>query len=113
MLSTSQTMINFNKYFDPPVNDEERHITRFEDSSGRTDRVFRQADHRFEWTMDEFQVWCDHIADCATYGYEVESLGVGPFWSYPTRQDYVNVRPPQDPRGIRGNSLPLKFLSFE
>jgi len=94
---------DFNKYFDSPVNDEECRTTRFKDPTGRTDRIFRQADHHFEWTMDEFQVWCNHIA--ATYGYNVEFSGVGPFWSYPTRQDYTNgpdlkIRPPEESGAI-------------
>jgi hypothetical protein len=101
---------DFNKYFDPPVNDEERRTTRFKDPTGRTDRIFRQADHRFEWTMDEFQVWCNHIA--ATYGYEVEFSGVGPFWSYPTRQDYangpdLNVRPPRNPEQFFASQISI------
>ncbi|KJA19363.1 hypothetical protein HYPSUDRAFT_56655 [Hypholoma sublateritium FD-334 SS-4] len=91
---------DFNKYFDSPVNEEERRTTRFKDPTGRTDRIFRQADHRFEWTMDEFQTWCSRIA--STYGYNVEFTGVGSFRSYPTRRDYSNgpdsnPQPPSDP----------------
>lgn len=91
---------DFNKYFDSPVNEEERRTTRFKDLTRRTDRIFRQADHRFEWTMEEFQAWCSRIA--STYGYNVEFAGVGSFRSYPTRQDYINgpdlnLRPPSSP----------------
>ena len=90
----------FNKYFDSPVNEEERETTRFRDPTGRTDRTFRQADHRFEWLMVEFQAWCKQIA--STYGYKVEFTGVGSFQLYPTRQDYINgpdpnLRPPNNP----------------
>jgi 3' terminal RNA ribose 2'-O-methyltransferase Hen1 len=37
---------------------------------------FRHADHRFEWTRQEFQDWANGIA--ARFGYEVRFLGVGP-----------------------------------
>jgi 3' terminal RNA ribose 2'-O-methyltransferase Hen1 len=37
---------------------------------------FRHADHRFEWTRDEFRVWAERIE--ATYGYKVSFSGIGP-----------------------------------
>ena len=37
---------------------------------------FRHADHRFEWTRQEFQGWATGIA--ARFGYEVRFLPVGP-----------------------------------
>lgn len=37
---------------------------------------FRHADHRFEWTREEFQSWCNRIATACQYS--VEFLGVGP-----------------------------------
>jgi 3' terminal RNA ribose 2'-O-methyltransferase Hen1 len=37
---------------------------------------FRHADHRFEWTREEFQHWADSI--CDRFGYTVECLPVGP-----------------------------------
>jgi hypothetical protein len=36
---------------------------------------FRHADHKFEWSRQEFQKWCFKI--CALYNYEVEFSGVG------------------------------------
>ncbi|KAK3594724.1 hypothetical protein CHS0354_001549 [Potamilus streckersoni] len=36
---------------------------------------FRHADHKFEWTKEQFQSWCDNTAD--TWGYEVNYTGVG------------------------------------
>ena len=37
---------------------------------------FRHADHRFEWTRQEFQDWANGIA--ARFGYAVRFLPVGP-----------------------------------
>jgi 3' terminal RNA ribose 2'-O-methyltransferase Hen1 len=37
---------------------------------------FRHADHRFEWTRQEFQAWANDIAQC--FGYTVRFLSVGP-----------------------------------
>jgi hypothetical protein len=37
---------------------------------------FRHADHRFEWTRQEFQDWATGIA--ARFGYSVRFLPVGP-----------------------------------
>jgi len=37
---------------------------------------FRHADHRFEWTRQEFQAWAERIGQ--TYGYAVRFLPVGP-----------------------------------
>ena len=47
----------------------------FPDPTGRTDRVFRHDDHKFEWTPEEFRKWCETVAD--DYGYEVTIQGVG------------------------------------
>jgi hypothetical protein len=37
---------------------------------------FRDADHRFEWTRDEFRNWATGVA--AKHGYKVRFLPVGP-----------------------------------
>jgi 3' terminal RNA ribose 2'-O-methyltransferase Hen1 len=37
--------------------------------------TFRDQDHRFEWTRQEFQAWAEPIA--AKYGYAVEFQGIG------------------------------------
>jgi 3' terminal RNA ribose 2'-O-methyltransferase Hen1 len=36
---------------------------------------FRHADHRFEWTREEFRAWCDR--QCAQFGYTVEYHAIG------------------------------------
>ena len=45
------------------------------DPTGRTARVFRHHDHKFEWTIEEFAQWCSAVA--AEWGYTVEVGGVG------------------------------------
>jgi len=39
--------------------------------------AFRHSDHRFEWTRDEFQSWCDGVAK--RHGYTVRIQPVGDF----------------------------------
>ena len=45
------------------------------DPTGRTTRVFRHSDHKFEWTRDEFKNWCLSQAD--QWGYDVKYGGIG------------------------------------
>jgi len=45
------------------------------DPTGRTDRVFRHTDHKFEWTREEFQTWCQETAE--EWGYEVNETTIG------------------------------------
>jgi len=47
----------------------------YPDPTGRTDRIFRHYDHKFEWTTEEFRTWCEDAAN--VWGYEVEMSGVG------------------------------------
>ena len=47
----------------------------FLDPTGRTTRVFRHSDHKFEWTRDEFKNWC--ISQAEQWGYDVEYGGIG------------------------------------
>ena len=45
------------------------------DPTGRTQRVFRHHDHKFEWTRSEFREWC--TSQALAWGYKVEISGVG------------------------------------
>lgn len=45
------------------------------DPTGRTDRIFRHSDHKFEMTLDEFEEWCSSVA--AEFGYEVKTWTIG------------------------------------
>lgn len=45
------------------------------DPTGRTERIFRHHDHKFEWTVEEFAQWCNAVA--GEWGYMVEIGGVG------------------------------------
>lgn len=47
----------------------------FPDPTGRTTRIFRHPDHKFEWTAEECVEWCKVAAD--QWGYEVIVDGVG------------------------------------
>ena len=47
----------------------------FLDPTGRTSRVFRHSDHKFEWTIREFEEWC--TATARKWGYTVHTSGVG------------------------------------
>jgi len=47
----------------------------YPDPTGRTARVFRHSDHKFEWTRDEFKSWC--ISQAEEWGYDVEYGGIG------------------------------------
>ncbi|KAG0302465.1 Small RNA 2'-O-methyltransferase, partial [Dissophora globulifera] len=42
---------------------------------GTAEAIFRNDDHRFEWTRQEFQDWCTPAAE--QYGYSVTFTGVG------------------------------------
>ncbi|GAA97122.1 hypothetical protein E5Q_03797, partial [Mixia osmundae IAM 14324] len=53
---------------------------RFADPTGRTDRTFRDLDHKFEWTRVEFKEWCARMA--SEYDYDVELAGVGSLANY-------------------------------
>lgn len=55
------------------VDSEGKHC--FLDPTGRTERHFRDADHKFEWTRSEFEEWCRSIT--SKYEYGVEFSGVG------------------------------------
>jgi len=47
----------------------------FPDPTGWTDRIFRHDDHKFEWTREEFQTWCQETAN--QWGYEVNETAIG------------------------------------
>jgi hypothetical protein len=77
---------DFNQYFQrkasvkgkKKVDEEARH--EFKDPTGRTERVFRDSDHKFEWTQNEFKEWCESIT--STYDYSVSISGVGSLRNY-------------------------------
>ncbi|KAF8800824.1 hypothetical protein BYT27DRAFT_7199270 [Phlegmacium glaucopus] len=47
----------------------------YPDPTGRTDRIFRHSDHKFEWTREEFTMWCEETAK--EWGYEVQQTSIG------------------------------------
>lgn len=69
---------DFNRYFDTSTPQSASY--RFPDPTGRTSRVFRDDDHKFEWTEDEFKGWCDSTSQ--QYEYDVEITGCGSHANY-------------------------------
>nr|GAT45288.1 predicted protein [Mycena chlorophos] len=60
----------------PSAPRSQRERQGFPDPTGRTDRIFRHHDHKFEWMIDEFHTWCRETAD--EWDYELEEMdGVG------------------------------------
>lgn len=47
----------------------------FPDPTQRTDRVFRHSDHKFEWTVEEFEAWVGETAK--EWGYEPKWTSIG------------------------------------
>ncbi|TFK20722.1 hypothetical protein FA15DRAFT_646656 [Coprinopsis marcescibilis] len=47
----------------------------FKDPTNRTDRVFRHSDHKFEWTREEFEQWCNETATAWGYGVRWTTIG--------------------------------------
>ncbi|KAI6123564.1 hypothetical protein EDD16DRAFT_1546743 [Pisolithus croceorrhizus] len=62
----------FNARFSPPGT---RDLMGHADPTGRTDRVFRHRDHKFEWTIEEFSSWCVTVSK--EWGYTVEIGNIG------------------------------------
>ncbi len=61
----------FNERFSAPG---EKHWG-FPDPTGRTNRIFRHDDHKFEWSVDECVSWCKAAAE--QWGYDVTIDGIG------------------------------------
>ncbi|KAG1808379.1 uncharacterized protein BJ212DRAFT_1383113 [Suillus subaureus] len=73
LLLVTTPSYGFNARFSPPglINT----ATGFPDPTKRTDRVFRHHDHKFEWTIEEFQEWCEGTAQ--EWGYDVDTTTIG------------------------------------
>ena len=59
----------------PSDEDSEVRDGGFLDPTRRTKRVFRHPDHKFEWTIHEFEEWCTTTAQ--KWGYTVHTSGIG------------------------------------
>ena len=83
--STSTSRPTWSRSADPPPSSAEDHPAYlFPDPTGRTKRVFRDEDHKLEWTPDEFRSWCaDALRSAGAEGdYDVEYSGVGSLEAY-------------------------------
>ncbi|CDS00115.1 hypothetical protein [Sporisorium scitamineum] len=76
----------------------------FPDPTGRTDRVFRHEDHKFEFTPDEFKEWCETIAD--DFGYQVHIQGIGSGIYRVPKEEMVPPVPPEQGAKIWKASRP-------
>jgi hypothetical protein len=73
LLLVTTPSYGFNARFSPPGLTNT--ATGFPDPTRRTNRVFRHHDHKFEWTIEEFQEWCEGIAH--EWGYDVDTTTIG------------------------------------
>ncbi|GAA5839878.1 hypothetical protein JCM9279_005193 [Rhodotorula babjevae] len=83
--SASTSRPTWSRSADPPPTSTEEHPAHlFPDPTGRTKRVFRDDDHKLEWTPDEFRSWCaDALRAAGAEGdYDVEYSGVGSLEAY-------------------------------
>ncbi|CDR48780.1 hypothetical protein NBRC10512_007195 [Rhodotorula toruloides] len=76
------------------TDDEESHLHL--DPSGRTNRVFRDATHLFEWTPEEFRSWCGEAlaAHSSEDEYDLRFTGVGSLASYYSKTETGEVQFP-------------------
>ncbi|BGP28032.1 small RNA 2-O-methyltransferase [Rhodotorula toruloides] len=74
--------------------DEESHL--HPDPSGRTNRMFRDPTHLFEWTPEEFRSWCEDAltAHSSEDEYELRFTGVGSLASYYSKTEAGEVQFP-------------------
>ncbi|GAA6006730.1 hypothetical protein JCM11491_003161 [Sporobolomyces phaffii] len=91
----------FNPYFPPPdpstpSSSASEPSTLFPDPTRRTERVFRDPTHLFEFTPDEFETWCRRaLADCgSTDEYTLSFTGVGSLAAYYADSGGVPPSPP-------------------
>ncbi|KAL0067875.1 hypothetical protein AAF712_005043 [Marasmius tenuissimus] len=74
LLLVTTPSYTFNARFAAP-NAPANRRSGFPDPTGRTDRVFRHDDHKFEWTPEEFKEWC--VAEAERWGYDVRLSDIG------------------------------------
>lgn len=73
LLLVTTPSYTFNARFSPPGSTNTS--TGFPDPTNRTTRVFRHHDHKFEFTIEEFRVWCEGVG--REWGYEVDVSTIG------------------------------------
>lgn len=102
---------DFNRYFpsaDAKNGEEDKH--RVPDPTGRTDRFFRDDDHKFEWTQAEFQAWARQAAD--EHGFDVEFSGCGSYSNYFGGYSMVSSDQPARPKPAPRPDAPADPDSF-
>ncbi|PWN36091.1 uncharacterized protein FA14DRAFT_51709 [Meira miltonrushii] len=66
-----------NYSFNVKFKNDQHRSTKYKDPTGRTDRVFRHSDHKFEWTKNEFRSWIEKIAEKYEYQAKFDEVGKG------------------------------------
>ncbi|KAH7911687.1 hypothetical protein BJ138DRAFT_1006068 [Hygrophoropsis aurantiaca] len=72
LLLISTPSYNFNARFSPPGTERP---DGYPDPTGRTNRIFRHHDHKFEWDTEEFGRWCKDVAREWGYSARVDTIG--------------------------------------
>jgi hypothetical protein len=117
---------DFNAHFVPSSAEEESQY-RIADPTGQTDRVFRDSDHKFEWTAAEFDEWCTRLAK--EFDYDVQIGGVGSLDNYLGRRSmflphlpspsttsslpFTTLAKRSDPINVEGVADPKKFFATQ
>ncbi|KAJ9091084.1 hypothetical protein QFC19_009258 [Naganishia cerealis] len=121
MIVSIPVRLQFNAKFprsDDPAHSHSQGQKGFLDPTGRTDRVFRHSDHKFEMNEREFQRWCDAAED---WGYTATIGGVGisshpsyhdddpsrPLYATQTAIFRLGGQPTRSPRSVRTSELPF------
>lgn len=74
----------------PATNEGESETKKsIKDPTGRTNRRFRDDDHKFEWTEAEFKTWVDSIT--SKYDYDVTMTGVGSLRNFFSKGGFHSV----------------------
>ncbi|KAL0579318.1 hypothetical protein V5O48_002716 [Marasmius crinis-equi] len=74
LLLVTTPSYTFNARFTAPDAPQSRK-SGYPDPTGRTDRIFRHSDHKFEWTPEEFKEWC--VSEANRWGYDIELADIG------------------------------------
>lgn len=83
LLVVTTPNFTFNERFFAPGSTD---LEGYPDPTGRTSRVYRHHDHKFEWTVDEFSAYCGSEAERYGYSAEIDAIGL-PVGSDPWERD--------------------------
>lgn len=73
LLVVTTPNFTFNERFFAPGSTD---LEGYPDPTGRTSRVYRHHDHKFEWSVDEFSAYCRSEAERYGYSAEIDAIGL-------------------------------------